>query len=131
MNPETAVSRAELLISQRRYPQAIELLRQALAGDPDHARAHSWLALCMAQDRDHWRAATGEAELGVHLAPDQPFSHYILSYIWDYRNQNDQALAAIAQAISLAPTVADFHGVRAHLLSKQGKWKETLEAAVI
>ncbi len=129
MNPEAAITRAELLISQHRFGQAVELLHFALAGSPDNARAHSWLALCLAQDRDQLREATREAELAVHLAPDESFSHYILSLVWDYRNQNEQALAAIGQAIAIAPNVADFHGVKAHVLSKQRKWREALEAA--
>lgn len=129
MNPEVAITRAELLISQQRYAQAIDLLHLALASSPDNARAHSWLALCLAQDRDKLREATREAEMGVHLAPDVSFSHYILSHVWNRRNQNDQALKAINDAIAIDPNDADYHGLKASLLSNQEKWREALESA--
>ncbi len=129
MTPDAAVSRAELLIGQNRYAQAIELLHQALAASPNDGRAHSLLALCLSENRDQLREATREAETGVHLAPDQPFSHYILSVVLERRNQNEQAMNAIEQALALAPTATPFHAVKAQLFSKQGKWKEALQAA--
>lgn len=129
MNPEVAISRAELLISQQRYPQAIESLHQALAQMPNDARAHSLLGLCLAQNRDQLTAATREAEQGVHLAPDDSFSHYILAIIWDQRNRNAPAMEAINQAIVLDPASAEYHGLRGHLLAKQNQWQPALDAA--
>ena len=124
MNSEVAITRAELLISQQRYTQAIDLLHLALASSPDNARAHAWLALCLSQNRDKLREATREAEQGVHLAPDESFPHYILAHVWNNRNQNDQALKAINDAIAIDPDFGVYHGLKASLLSNQEKWQE-------
>lgn len=129
MNPDIAVERARLLIQQDRYAQAEELLRMALSQTPNLAEAHSLLGLCLAQNRDQLVAATQAAERGVHLAPDNPFSYYILSVIWGQRNQLDSALATIDQAIALVPNSATFHGHRSHLLARQNKWQASLDAA--
>ncbi len=61
METSAAIERAQLLISQQRYDMAQDLLRQALAQNPDHARAHAWLALCLSQNRDLLKDATREA----------------------------------------------------------------------
>ena len=62
MNPDVAIQRARLLLQQDRHEQAGELLRGALAMDPDSGEAHGMLALCLMQDRDHLADATREAE---------------------------------------------------------------------
>lgn len=129
MNSAKAIERASLLISQHRYDMAQEVLHQVLAQEPENARAHSWLALCLSQDRDQLKQATREAEQGVFLAPDDPFAHYILATVWENRNQNDQALAAIEEAIALNPIDAAFHGFKAQLLYNKNNWRGALRSA--
>lgn len=123
------VERARLLIEQNRHEMAKDLLGQALTQDPNHARAHSWLALCVAKDRDRLKEATAEAERGVHLAPDDPFTHYVLADVWGSRNDIAKALLAIQEAIALNPTTADFYGVQAKLFGQQQKWQDALDSA--
>lgn len=129
MESFAAIERARLLMSQGRFDMARDLLRQALAQDPDNAHAHSWLALCLAQDRDKLKEATREAEQGVHLAPDDSFAHYVLASVWEDRNQIDKALASIEEAIALDPVAASYHGMKSQLLSQKKDWKGALEAA--
>ncbi len=129
MDTDAAVDRAELLISQNRYGMAKDLLHQALASDPDHARGHAWLAWCLAQDRDQLKEATREAELAVFLAPDVSFTHSILAEVWENRNQLDKAHAAIDEAIAIHPDHSTYHGMKARLYAQGKKWKESLESA--
>ena len=129
MESMAAIERARLLISQGRFDMAQELLHQALAKDPDIAQAHSWLALCLAQDRDKLKEATREAEQGVHLAPDDSFTHFVLASVWEDRNQIDKALAAIEEAIALDPVSASYYGTKSQLLSQKNNWTGALEAA--
>lgn len=126
---QVLVDRARLLMEQNRHAMAQDLLRQALALDPDHARAHTWLALCVGQDRDRLKEATAEAERGVHLAPDDAVTHYVLAVVWQKRNEIVKALDAIHEAIALFPANADFHGLRGQLYGQQEKWPDALEAA--
>jgi tetratricopeptide (TPR) repeat protein len=129
MNTDAVIQRAVLLIEQNRYPMAKELLLQALAEEPDHARAHSWLALCHSQDRDQLSDATREAERAVFLAPDDYFTHYVLATIWETRNKIDKALASINEAISLEPSSAPAFAVRSRLYFNKKNWKAALESA--
>lgn len=123
------VERARLLMEQNRHAMAQDLLRQVLAQDPNLARAHTWLALCVCQDRDRLKEATSEAERGVHLAPDDPVAHYVLAVVWQKRNEIPKALAAIHEAIALDPADAHFHGLRGQLFGQQEKWQDALDAA--
>ncbi len=129
MNLESNLERASLLISQRRYKQAIELLHLILASSPNLGIAHSWLALCLTNNRDHLIEATREAEQAVHLAPDDAYSHYVLSVVWMIRNRWDSALEAIDNTIALSPGDGEYHGTRAEILANLERWAESLKAA--
>ncbi len=123
------LQRAQLLIEQDRHQQAEQVLRQVLTGSPDDGRSHALLALCLMHDRERLAEATREAELAVHLAPDDASSHYIYALVMDRRNLKKAALAAVEQAIAIDPEGAAFHGVRAQLLGGLNRWKEALDAA--
>ncbi len=129
MNSETLLQRARLLIEQNRPQLAAEQLRQLLASDPNVAEAHSLLALCLLENKDQWYEATREAELGVGLAPDDGFSHYILAATHDKRNRFPEALAAIDQAIELAPHQSQYYGLKSSVLAQQRDWRGALEWA--
>ena len=64
MNSEIHIQRATLLLQQNRPELAADSLRQALALDPNHARAHALLGFCLAMNRDKLAEATREAEAG-------------------------------------------------------------------
>lgn len=129
MNAAIHLDRAALLIEQGRWDRAADELKQALAHDPDNARAHSLLALCWSQDKDQLRAATREAESGVGLAPDDDFAHYALAVVLDKRNHFPEARAAVDQAIALMPESATYFGLKASLFAQQQQWTEALEEA--
>lgn len=130
MNSEHLVTRARLLLQQQRFEQAEELLRQALVESPDSGAVHSLLACSLKRDRDQLPAAFAAAQRGVHLARDYPYSHFAMAAVLEARNQNQEALASIQEAIGLAPLDADFHGFRSQLMIKLQRWKEALESAV-
>lgn len=131
MNNDQLIDRARLLLEQQRHEQAEDLLRQALVQDPDSGMIHSLLAVSLKRDRDKLAAASLAAERGVHLAPDDPFSHYAMAAVQASRNQDKQALASIGQAIALAPLDAGLHGFQSQLFIKLRRWREALEAAEV
>lgn len=129
MNSDQLIDRARLLLEQQRYELAEDVLRQALAQDPDSGTVHSLLAFSLKRDRDQLPAAALAAERGVHLAPDEPFSYYALASVQEARNQNQLAIESIKQAIALEPLDARLYGFQAHLHMKLQQWREALEAA--
>jgi len=129
MNSDQLLDRARLLLEQQRYELAEDVLRQALAQDPDSGIVHSLLAFSLKRDRDQLAAASLAAERGVHLAPDEPFSYYALAAVQEARNQTKPAIESIKQAITLEPLDARLYGFQAHLSIKLQRWREALEAA--
>ena len=129
MNSEILLQRARLLFEQHRLEQAAEQLKQLLAQDPDDAEAHALLALCLLDNKDQWHNATREAEQSIHLAPDHPFSHYVLASVLNKRSRTAESLAAIDEALRLDPGQSLFYALRASLLAQLERWSECLEAA--
>ncbi|MEZ4400839.1 MAG: tetratricopeptide repeat protein [Kofleriaceae bacterium] len=59
---------------------ALDLLREALAIDPDHARAHALLALVLVDARRP-HGARIEAGLALAADPDEPFAHLAMATV--------------------------------------------------
>jgi len=122
------LQRAILLMQQSRTELAEQELRLALAEDPNEARAHGLLAVCLAE-REAFREALAEAGQAVHLAPDDPFTHYTLAGVLDHSNRLQEAEQAIQEAIRLDPTDADYFARLAGIRFEQRQWSGTLQAA--
>ena len=129
MNSEILLQRARLLFEQHRLEQAAEQLKQLLSQDPDDAEAHALLALCLLDDKDRWHDATREAEQSIHLAPAQPFSHYVMASVLNKRSRTAESLSAIDESIRLDPGQSLFYALRASLLAQLQRWPDCLEAA--
>ncbi len=120
--------RAALLMQQSRTDLAEQELRLALADDPNEARAHGLLAVCLAQ-REAFREALVEAGQAVHLAPDDSFTHYTLSGVLYHSNRPQEAEQAIQEAIRLDPTDPDYFARLASIRFDLRNWNGALEAA--
>ncbi len=122
------LDRAVVLIQQSRHDLAEQELRLALGAEPENARAHALLALCLAK-REQFQDATEEARQAIGLAPDQPFCHYVMASILHDRRRFDEAEEAITEAIRLYPEDADYWSVLAGIRLAQRRWPAALEAA--
>ena len=123
------LSRAQLLLSQSRYEMAERELRRVLAEQPDSAGAHAMLAACIASTETRLDEATREAETAIHLEPDDPYGHFVLSFALAARNRFDESLTAIAEAIRLDPYDADYFGQQARVQLSKGNWQAALDSA--
>jgi tetratricopeptide (TPR) repeat protein len=99
-----------------------------LIGEPNDAIAHGLLALSQLELKEY-REATDEAHSAVHLAPDHPFSHYVLARVLESRNRLSAAEAAIREAIELDPYDADYFALLASTRFQKHRWADALEAA--
>ncbi|HJU40120.1 MAG TPA: tetratricopeptide repeat protein [Tahibacter sp.] len=82
--------------------QAIATLTEALGDDPNHARAHALLAVCL-RDRNRLSAAALEAGAALAGAPQDPFSHYAAGVVHEARREWKIAEGHYQTAIELAP----------------------------
>jgi adenylate cyclase len=93
---------------------------QALAIDPDYARAHallskSYIELCLHRwdDAGPWQAAIDgayqSAREAVRLAPDLSGAHVALGWALNFMRQHEAAIAEFERATELNPNLTDHH----------------------
>ncbi len=122
------LQRAELLMEQRRYDDAEAELRQHLLNEPEHARAHALLAMCLSE-REQFADATAHARQSIAAAPDDEFSHYTLACVMLERNRPAEALPAIDEALRLDPYWPQAFGLKGAIYLRMKQWKPALDAA--
>lgn len=115
--------------------QALQLLRQAVALDPNYAKAHAVLAFAEARriffgdDIDTTLAAAREiARNAIALDDDDPWGHFAMGYIVCFLNEYDEAIAWYRKAIDLNENFALAHGNIAASLALGGQPDAAVEA---
>jgi adenylate cyclase len=115
-------------------------LEQALAIDPNYARAHallckSYIELCLHRwdDVGPWQAAIDgayqSAREAVRLAPDLSDAHVALGWALSFTDQHEAAIAAFERATELNPNLTDHHFAWALLVNGEpARAIQTLEA---
>src|SRR5688572_4690971 len=107
---------------------AEEALRLELAASPDEPLPHALLAICLSERGQHARALE-EAKAAIGGAPDIPYFHYVLGTVLSQADRNDEAIAAVDEAIRLDPEDADSFALLSALRFDRKDWKGALEAA--
>lgn len=129
MNAQTHLSRGRLLLEQDRYDLAADEFRQALASEPNSADAHALLSLTLTHDKDQWSEATREAEMAIHLEPDNSLAHYARAAVMVKRNQDAEALGSIREALAIDPYHAGSYALAASIHCQRTEWNEALDMA--
>ena len=79
---EAVMRRVELLLDQRRFGEARQMLMQGLADDPEQPLLNAFLAYCLRmEDRDE--EALAPAQRALSHAPEWPFVHYVLALVYE------------------------------------------------
>lgn len=123
------LQRARLLREHNRHEEAVGLLHQHLAADPDDAQGHVELALNRLDMPGHRQLAVDDIQRAISLEPDTAWFHALHAVILSRLDREDAALAAADRALAIDPE-HDF-GWYAKALAHSGKsqWKEA-EAAI-
>ena len=122
--------------------EARTLFEQAIAEDPQFARAYANLAATHRQDwilvwtqnrTESENRAYETVEKAVDLArrepepkPSLPFALEQQGYVELYKGHHEAAIKAATEALSRSPNYADGYGLAAHVLIYQGKPEEAL-----
>lgn len=143
-----AYDKAVLLYRQERYKLAGEELARDLVVEPNSARAHAMLALCLAAQAQYVEGRRA-AERAVALAPQLAFAHYALAWVV-FRDSKytcrrgvivainaahlhqlrlKKAEDAVREAIRLSPGDAHLFGLLALIRFDSGDPRECLKAA--
>lgn len=118
----------EMLLARKRYAEAEEMLRQALAEDPQDAYALSLLAITLSEQR-RFGDAVQSAQRAIGLAPDDPFCHYAMASVLEDLEKYDDALKAIETAIRLEPNRPSYYARLSSIYLSKRDWKKALQAA--
>jgi tetratricopeptide (TPR) repeat protein len=114
-NANALLMAAEMALQKTDWPQAIDLARKAVSGQPDHAIAHFTLARAL-----HLSEAMAEAietyRKAIELAPDFALAHSNLAMLLFGNCENQAALKASLEAVRLAPDLAETHLINGRIL---------------
>jgi|694.fasta_scaffold51076_3 tetratricopeptide (TPR) repeat protein len=130
MSTEELLTRARLLLAQKRFQQAEQVLREVLISQPDNWLAYACLALSQCASKTQLPAARQSAEQAVHLAPDEGYSHYILGLVRYLEDDHQGSLASVAEAIRLDPQGnSNYYWLQSQNYLVLEKWDLTAAAA--
>lgn len=119
------LDRAQLLMEQRRLPEAEKELAQALQENPESGSVFRLLALCKIMGQNY-PAALAPAQKALALDPDDPNNHYILAVVYFYNNQSDQAKSLIRSGLNLNPYMPNMFELAGEIAMHEDRWEEAL-----
>jgi len=119
-------------LAERRWPDAVAALRQALALAPDNAFTHLNLGTALFQTADA-NGALAQFHEAVRLSPGLAKAHYGIGIVTEAAGRDADALAAFAAAVNADPAALEARLSLADALRRNGRDAEALPqyAAVI
>ena len=112
-------------LSHGQTHNAIELLKELLAEDPNNAMYHGVLAYSLL-DQMRIHAAEYELKIAMQQAPNEPFFHTIYARIYFLQNKVKQALKACDEALQLDPENESVFELKSDILLANKRPSEAL-----
>lgn len=128
MTEDNRLSKASILIQQKRYTEADSFLKDLLSENPNDVQVMSLLA-DVSLKLDRKEAALTIINNAIGIAPDNPILFYSKAQISIHLKQFDEAESCLYQSISLDPYDADYYAMLAHIKLGRKKYEEALQLA--
>ena len=125
---DSHLAHGQLLLSARRWSDALEKFRESLSSDPESAGAHYGAALALLELKRS-EEAERHARAAVTALPECAECHYVLSVVLAEHDQPAEAMNAIETALEFEPEEAKYWGFKALLLCDRPHWAEALRCA--
>ena len=122
------LERAEVLIDAGRSRDALPLIRQARAADPQSARACCFHAMAHI-NLEEWREAREPAEAAVRLEPDGEWGQRLRAIALLNLGENKAALQAAEAALRVSPELREALHITLRCQWALGKKREARETA--
>src|SRR5262249_61835190 len=90
--------------------------------------AHALMAICLAEQKK-FDQAYGEARQAATLAPDLPYTQYVLAFVRFQQDYLPEAEQSINKAIQLNPWDADHFALLAQINYRRKKWRDPPQTA--
>jgi tetratricopeptide (TPR) repeat protein len=120
---EVLLEQADLQMRLVNWRGAIDLLRRALAVDPDHARAHAMLALALLGAK-RLAGAQIESELALSLDGNAPLCHHAAAAVLRAQRRLDRAWEHCEIALQADSTDVDHYVLGAGIRELRGEVTE-------
>jgi tetratricopeptide (TPR) repeat protein/DNA-binding winged helix-turn-helix (wHTH) protein/TolB-like protein len=115
-----------VLIGEKRYDEAIDILQRGLRIDAESGDLHNFLARAYTPLARH-QDAIRERQIYVELAPKEPLAHDTLGLSYQWAGRYEDAIAAYQRALDLRPDFepAVFHLANAYF--QTGRYRTAME----
>ncbi len=120
---EALMESAAMLGLERRYPEAVQLLTQAVHESPDHPWAYQQLAACLALAGQHQRVIEA-CKQGLRVNPFNPTLHQSLAVASAATGDPTNAVVHLQLALALKPKWPEARGALALALDSLGRHEE-------
>lgn len=124
-----SIQRAQILIEQERYEDAVDFLLSALEASPRDALVLTLLASCQAE-LENFDAAEESIQEAISSDPTYDFARYIEGLIQMERGYPKTAILSYKSALELNPMCALYYGQLAVALAVLKEWQQALEQSV-
>lgn len=125
---QNTIQRANILLSQARYTEAIKEIRLGLSSDPTNPFLLAMLAQAQLANRD-FAAGLASAEAAIAQDLESPFLFLILGKAQFYNKQTAAAKATLAEGLKLDPAEPDFFYWLGQIDFYNEKWELALDHA--
>lgn len=125
---DSLISRAQILLQQKRYAEAEKLLKDALRTNPSDILVLTLLAEAnLLQDKV--TEASTLANTAIAISPDAHHLFYLKAKIDIHREKYDEAEKSIKQAIEYEPSDGDYYALWASIKLSRKNYDEALMLA--
>jgi tetratricopeptide (TPR) repeat protein len=128
MTQDHKLEKVEILLNQKKYAEAENILIELLNQDPNNIGYLALLAEVNLQ-QDNYIKASEIINNSIGLSPDNSHLFYIKARINLHQQQYNEAEISIRQAISIEPDQADYHALLAHTQIGRKQFNEALASA--
>jgi predicted Zn-dependent protease len=115
-------TQAGVLYGMRRYGEAADHARAALAAEPGNSGLHALLATCLSGLGRNVEAERAAAD-AIRLAPNEPDGYKVMAAVLLAGDQPARAERAIVPALRLAATDPDGFALLANACGRQRDWR--------
>jgi tetratricopeptide (TPR) repeat protein len=108
------------------YARATSTLQQALASNPNLAKAHFYSGLAYIR-WGHWSEAAKDFQAELNLAPGDPDAQYHLGFVYMQESKIDEAVALFRQVVAAHPDYANAQYQLGKILLDRGQTSDAVE----
>ena len=128
MTGDYRLSKVNILIQQKKYPEAEKILNELLSAEP-HSISYLTLLAEVNLHQDKFDSAKNTINTAIGSSPDSPHLFYIKARIAVQQNDYDGAEKNLYNSIKLDPYDADYFALLATIKLSRKKFEEALDLA--